>query len=203
MQQMKNLLIVLILILTSCKNSNQKKEIELENQTITDNDIYEIVNLILKEHDKAMEKDGYKISPYKYILDKDFEPLFNKTDSTYLFKKDTIFSMEDLNFIQKQIIERKNFKFISVHIKSKEIISGDTIKKIINEPFKYSGNNFYERYHKKYGKEMFYTIGLPIFSKDKKTVFIKFDSFGWGYSLIYKKVNNKWKYYCEISNWIA
>ena len=199
---MKKLIAFTFLILIGCKNFNPENKLEVNNQ-VTDEDIYEIVNFVLEEHDKAMEKDGFKINPYKYILDKDLYELFTKSDSINIFETDTIFSKEDKKYIQHQIDNRKDFRFKSNFIKTKKIISSDTIYKILHEPSKYPGNNFYERYHNKYCEGEYYSIGLPIFSKDKKTVFIKFDSFGSGYTLIYKKINNKWEYYCQFSNWIA
>lgn len=200
---MKNFTFILLLSLLSCKNSDSNRKLNTENIiSVTDNDIYEIVNFVLDEHDKAMKVDGFKINPYKYILDKDIEPLFNHGDSIVLVKTDTLFSKEDLLYIEKQINNRKNFRFKSNFIKSKKIISAEIVKSMLNEKGR-GGKSFYEIYERKFGKDMFYTIGLPVFSKNKKIVFIKFDSFGSGKTLIYKKVNNKWKYYCSISDWIA
>ncbi|MFC4739950.1 hypothetical protein ACFO3U_08080 [Flavobacterium ponti] len=198
---MKIIFAFIFLTLFSCKNFNQEDKL-LENIHVTDEEIYEVINLIIGEHDKAMEKDGFKINFYRYVLDRDSEPLFSKTDSLYIFKTDTIFSKNDARFIQQQIINRKEFKFKSNYIKSKKVISEEIIKNIINERYK-TGQTFYEIYEQKFGENLYYRIGLPVFSVDKKTVFIKFDSFGSGETLIYKKVKNKWRIYCKISNWIS
>jgi hypothetical protein len=198
---MKYLILILLTVFLSCNFSNDKKKNDKQNLSISESEIYEVVNSILDEQDEIMRKDGLEINPYKYVLDKDYEPLFSKNDSILIFKTDTLFSKKDVEFMQKQIVERKNFKFNSDSIKSKIVISADTIKKLLNR--RPPGNNFFEEYKLRFGKRMFYTIGLPIFSIDKKTVFIKIDSFGSGKTLIYKKVKNKWVYYCQSTNWIA
>lgn len=192
----------MLLSLSSCKNSDSNTKPNVSTTTITDSDIYEIVNLILDETDNASKIDGLKTNPYKYILDKDLEPLFNRVDSIALLKTDTLFSKEDLKFINKQINSRKDFKFKSDFIKSKKIIPAEVIQNIMKDCEK-NGGRFYDKFHEKFGDDLYYTIGLPVFSKDKKTVFIKFDSFGSGRTIVYKKIKNNWKYYCLVCAWQA
>ncbi len=200
---MKNFPLILLLGLLGCKNANSERKPNAANASlVTDNDIYEVVNYILDEHDKAMKVDGFKVSPYKYLLDKDCEPLFNHQDSIVLVKTDTLFSKEDRLFVEKQIKDRKNFRFKSDFIKSKQIIASAIVKEMIREKSE-TGKSFYEICERKFGEDRYYTIGLPVFFKNKKMVFIKIDSFGSGQAIILKKINNRWKYYCTTSNWIA
>ena len=124
---MKKLIAFTFLILIGCKNFNPENKLEVNNQ-VTDEDIYEIVNFVLEEHDKAMEKDGFKINPYKYILDKDLYELFTKSDSINIFETDTIFSKEDKKYIQHQIDNRKDFRFKSNFIKTVTSIGSTSSK---------------------------------------------------------------------------
>ena len=200
---MKKLILILFLILIACQKSNQVIEVKNTNETsVTDSDIYEIVNLVLYEYDEASKRDGFKENWYKYVLDRDLEPLFTHNDSIVLIETDTLFTKEDLKFIEKQIFERKDFKFQTKFLKSKKVIRAEIIRNMIDSCYKYN-YSFPKAYLKKFGNDRHYTIGLPVFSKDKKTVFLKIDSYGSGTTMIFKKVNNKWKYYCSTGSWIA
>ena len=118
---MKKLILILFLILIACQKSNQVIEVKNTNETsVTDSDIYEIVNLVLYEYDEASKRDGFKENWYKYVLDRDLEPLFTHNDSIVLIETDTLFTKEDLKFIEKQIFERKDFKFQTKFLKSKK-----------------------------------------------------------------------------------
>ncbi len=194
---MKYLTLSLILTLLSCTFSNEKKKNTSQHLSVTESEIYEVVNTVLADEDK-----NFKTSPFKYLLDKDYsEEFFSKRDSIIIFESDTIFSKKDKLFLQKQVIDYKDFRFSRDSIKSKIVISSDTIKKMLNG--RPPGNNFFTAYELRFGEEMFYTIGLPIFSIDKKTVVVKIEGFGSGKTLIYKKVKNKWVYYSCCLRWIS
>ncbi|MFT3796610.1 hypothetical protein [Flavobacterium sp.] len=203
---MKNFAIALLSlsIFIGCKNQ-QEKPIPIAAE-VTDKEIYEIVNLVIAEHEQAIKHDMREgvPSPYQYFLDRSLDPFFNKSDSLKLFSGDSIFSKHDLDFVGRQIQERKNFRYDKDEIKSKtlKVISIDTIRHLIEER-KRTGKGFYELYTKKLGKGWYYSIGIPLFSKDKKTVFINFDTFGAGSSVIYRKINNRWQFYCHVSSWAA
>jgi len=141
---MKIAIVYLFLILISCKNSNEKY-VAIESN-VTDSEIYEVVNLVLSNKEEAIKRDMIKgaESPFKYLLDKDSGKTFDKNDSIKIFTGDSIFSNKDLSFIQKQINSRKNFKFNkdSIQIKSLKIISGDTIRSLIENGLKNPTKNF-------------------------------------------------------------
>ncbi len=200
---MKNLLFLLVVVtFLSCNNSKNLEN--FHDNAVSENDIYEIVNLVLTESENAIKSHGLKESPYKYLIDKDLDSLFNNRDITEIKCIDSAFAKNDFEFIDKQIENRKDFRFKKslLKIKSLDIISADTIQKMILEGSKSQSESFYSLYFKKY-KKWYYTIGLPVFSKDKKTVFVKFNSFRSGQTLVYKKVNNKWKYFCSGGYWVA
>lgn len=197
---MKKLFLILLLIPVGCQNLDQVSKADKIN--VTDSDIYEIVNFVLYEYDKESKREGFKENFYKYVLDRDLEPLFTHGDSIALIKTDTLFTKEDKKYIEEQLIERKNFRFQSQFLKSKKVIRAEIIRNMIDSCYK-NGYNFHKAYLNKFGNDRHYTFGLPVFSKDKKTVFLKIDSLGYGTTMIFKKVNNKWKYYCSTGSWIA
>ena len=160
-------------------------------QKVTDSEIYEVVNLVIMVEKEDLNSTSGQTELYPYLLDRDeYGNVFNRIDSTRLVKSDTIFSKEDLKFIEYQIKDRKHFKFSQKYIRSKKIISADTIQAFRESSLK-KGDEFYLK------------IALPVFSVDKKTVFIKLERYGSGESMIYKKVNDKWKFYCFGSHWQA
>lgn len=177
------------------------KKAQPNSVAVSDSEIYEIVNLVLDEFDEAMRNDGFKVNPYKYLLDRDLEPPLSEDDSIVFTKTDTIFTKEDLIFISSQISDRKNFKFHADSIKSKQLLSSDLIKEMIENSYK-DRIDFKDTYLQKYGSGC-YQIGLPLFSKDKKMVVLRINQFGSGETRVYKKVNEKWKYYCSFGTWIA
>jgi len=196
---MKKTLILLLIVLSSCKKANNQIDTNLK---VTDNDIYQVVNFVISERDSFMKLDGIK-GQYKYILDRELEPLFNsEADRYYIKKLDTIFTKEDVKFMQEQILKRKNFKFNSKFVKSKKVFSADSIKNMINLAIELPDKNFYQIYENKFGKDRFYDISLPLFSKDKKTVLIKFEAMGIGDVSVYKKENGKWKSYEQLISWV-
>ncbi|RZL41996.1 MAG: hypothetical protein EOP00_24000 [Pedobacter sp.] len=194
--------LLIILILSGCEKHESKKF--ANKKEVTDSDIYEIVNLVVKDADNGLKKEGIKRELYKYLLDRDYYgEVFNRADSTVFTKSDTVFSKEDLKFIAQQIKKRKKFKFKQEYIREKVIISADTIQRMLEKKLTISNYDFYKAFEIRFGNTWYYTIGLPVFSLDKKTAFIKLDGFGSGHSMIYKKINGKWKLHCIISGWIA
>jgi hypothetical protein len=192
----------MMVFILGCEKQEPKK---LVNQIdVTDSEIYEFVKVVIRDADQALKRDGIKKELFPYVLDRDYYgQVFNKIDSLTITKSDTIFSKEDLNFIARQIKAREKFKLDQKFITQKRILSTDTIKKMIEKKMNIKNYNFYEAFEKRFGDGWYYTIGLPVFSLDKKTAFIKLDGFGSGSSMIYKKINNKWRLHFIISTWIA
>ena len=194
------LIFIVISLFTNCTKHEQRNE---TINKVTDAEIYEIVNAILEDESKSLKKDGINYDLYKYLLDQDFSSeIFSKHDSLAFIKTDTVFSKGDLEFINMQINERKKFKFQQEFIKSKVLISSDTIIQLIDQAYNDRSNDFYDLFITKFGNHRYYTIGVPLFSLDKKTAFIKIDSYpGSGHTMIYKKINGKWKFYCFGVAW--
>ena len=169
-----------------CTNHEKDK-----TSVVTDEDIYMVVNMVLKDLEVSAKLDGIEDS---YLQDELTIPSF--IADTVSFKLNKYFSKaEDLDFIQLQFEARKNFVLLQDSIKTKKIIS----KKIIDSFYDEKNdsisrkNQILNNYTKKYGNNFYDRLSLPIFSKDKNTVLIDVSYFlGGGKTMIYKKHNGKW-----------
>ena len=174
------------LLFVSCTNHKENN-----SPQVTDEEIYMIVNMVLKDLEVSEKLDGTKD---EYIQDELTIPSF--IADTVSFKLNKYFSKaEDLDFLLLQFEDRKSFALLQDSIKSKKIIS----KKIIDSFYDEKNdsisrkNQILNNYIKKYGNNFYYRLSLPIFSKDKNTVLIDVSYFlGGGKTMIYKKHNGKW-----------
>mgnify|MGYP003584298981 CR=1 FL=1 len=167
--------------------TNHRKNDSLK---VTDDEIYVFVKMVLKDLEKTQKLEGTQ----DYYLQDELEtPSFVYDNPN--FKLDKYFQKNDLDFIQKQIGERKDFLLIQDSIKSKRIISKKIIDSFNNDRKDNIDrkSHFLKNYIKKYGNNFYDKLSLPIFSKDKKTVLIDISSFSGGRTIIYRKENNKWK----------
>jgi hypothetical protein len=202
-KNMKILRVLLVIMIFSCCEKHETEKLVDANE-VMDSEIYEIVNVVIKDADQGLKKDGIKKELFKYLLYRDYYgEVFNKIDSATITQSDTVFSKQDLKFIAQQIKARKKFKFEQKFISNKKIISADTIQRMLEKKLTIPNYNFYKAFETRFGDSWYYTIGLPVLSLDKKTAFIKLDGFGSGHSMIYKKINNKWQLHFIISTWIA
>jgi hypothetical protein len=186
--------LIFLLLFFSCNNSKEKTL--TSTKSISEKDIYLILQMVLKDMkpNEILEGTDY------YILNELQKPSFVE-DHIFLSKKiDSIFSKEDLRFINEQIAERKTFIVSEDSIKPKKIISKnliDSIKKIA--PRK---NEFIEKYRAKFGLNFYTIFSLPVFSKDKQTVLIDIYDISGGKTIVYKNLNNKWNQKV-ICNWVS
>jgi hypothetical protein len=178
-------LFAIIGIFASC---NSKSEVK-ETPFVTEKEIYEIVNDICKNLDETSMKDeGQK---YFYLIDND--SIYQDKTKNLVTSLNRYFSSEDMRFINQQIQLRKNFKYKKEFLNSKQVLSSKTIEQLISKKDNNNRNSFYELYEEKFGKKTFCSISVPLFSLDKKTVFVKVNRLHGGFSLIYQKVNDKWQ----------
>lgn len=175
----------LTMFLIGCTNHRK-----IDSLKVTDDEIYVFVKMVLKDLEKTQKLES---TQYYYLQDQLATPSFVYDNPN--FKLDKYFQKDDLDFIQKQIGERKNFLLIQDSIKLKRIISKKTIDSFNNNRKENIDrkSHFLESYKKIYGNNFYNKLSLPIFSKDKETVLIDISSFFEGKTIIYRKENNKWK----------
>lgn len=202
---MKYIIVILLtLAFLSCKQNQQKVSVQIDTiklvpNPIDDSTIYEFINFAANDkNEKHFVLRGDK------VLDKPF-----LDEDGYLIdslKKDTIFSKDDIKFLEVQMQSVKNFTINPKLFNGKEIISSDTIKRYATD--KERRWTFWEDYRKKYGEAGYCNISLPLFSKDRQKVIISTwyscgGTCGQGGIFIYQKAKGKWKQIKELSWWIS
>lgn len=173
-------------------------------EKITEKDIYEVVNFVIKNRKERLHEKGFKI---KFLMrsksDSAVYHYLNKTEESFYSIEENpneFFTNNDIEFINKQIGDNYNFNLQQKFINQLKIISIDEYKKLG------TGKEFWENYDAKYGKKSFVEMMVPLFSLDKKTVIIEYSNItgsrgGFGEIVILKKENNTWKYFKNLSAW--
>lgn len=166
-----------------CTNHEKDK-----TSVVTGEEIYMVVNMVIKDLEAYAKIDGTEDD---YLQDELTIPSFI-TDTIELNK---YFLKSDLDFIELQYKERKNFILLQDSIKSQKIIS----KKIIDSFYDIKSDGLrrqdeiIQNYKQILGNTDVTILSLPIFSQDKKRVLIDVSYFfGGGKTMIYRKHNGKW-----------
>ncbi|MCL9810101.1 hypothetical protein [Flavobacterium luminosum] len=161
--------LLLTVFLISCTNHRKNDSLK-----VTDDEIYMFIKMVLKDLEKTQKLEG---TQDYYLQDQLVTPSFVYDNPS--FKLDKYFQKGDLDFIQKQIGERKDFLLIQDSIKSKRIISKKTIDSFNNNRKDNIDrkSHFLESYKKEYGNNFYDKLSLPIFSKDKKQFSLIFQVF--------------------------
>ena len=110
-------ILVSIIFFISCSNPTKKEAIESES--VTDQDIYSIIKMVLNDSKPTEILDG---TQDYYILDELQPP-----EHFNIANKNNHFTEEDLKFIQKQLDERKNMKLTQDSIYPKQLLSSEII----------------------------------------------------------------------------
>lgn len=200
---MKKIILVILLIssLTSCKkeysHKNKQTEHELPKQLVDDKTIYEFLNYNFTTKDSAfIHCDN--------IMSYELFPYLSQEDSLTILKLDTIFTKADSDFIFKQVKYSNCFKLKENKLTNKKIIELDTTKVFSNNTE--VRGNYWGKILKQNGPIC--SIRMPLFSVDKKTVFIK-TSYncgmlcGEGGTYIYRKVGKKWIRLKTLNAWVS
>lgn len=189
-------ILAIIIFFISCSNPTKKEAIESES--VTGQDIYMFIKMVLNDS-KALEiLEG---TQDWYILDELKIPHYFDSTNHSTFKLSNYFTNEDLKFIKKQIDERKEMKLVQDSIYPKQLLSSeiiDSLTNIVNREGSDRLNNFIKKYTQKFGNQSYEMFSLPVFSKDKKTVYIERSELNSGRAIIYKKENGKWKEFSGI-----
>ena len=204
MKQNLYILTIICFLIISCKKNEtveksktDEKKVSIKKKLVSEKEIYEVINVVLG----SLNYD--ELSNSNYVTE-DVLMKYNFRENDY--KLDTIFTQKDIQFIRKQFNEVENFRLNQNLLTNKVTIPRDTLAKFQNS--KRGKPNFWINYTKKYGNKGFYTIGLPLFSLDRKTVII-ISGFhcgglcGVGTTEIYKKVNGKWISISTLESWVS
>ncbi len=199
---MKKILLILIpFLIFSCKKNENTESVRIKNELVSDKEIYEVIISVIGPPIKdSLMSTNYITEDIsmKFIEE---EPDFLKDGSL-----DTLFTPKDIEFIKKQIKTINNFKLKQELLEGKIVIPSDTLAKF--HTIKNGERTFWDNYRRKYGYKCFYTIGLPLFSLDRKTV-ITISGFtcgglnGGGATEVYRKVNGKWILIATLRSWVS
>ncbi len=194
---MKRIISILFitLLIYSCesKSKETKKALSKEKkiELVEQEKIYEVINFVLDSIIKnGYEKTRYVAGETMFIMNQD------STDYFEISKMDSLFSNKDVKFILEQQKNIMDFELDNYFLKDKIVIPRDTLLKFSEK--QKGASQFWEKFWKKYGYKGFYSISKPLFSIDNKTVIITFgincgSLCGEWKTVIYKKVNEKWK----------
>jgi len=189
----RHYIIIILLAVISCKNR--------PNTNITGYETMVSDSLICATLDYFVNDTSiHEFQECSRFVDRDGRKVLFKEDSIAIIKLDSIFTKEDLDFIFKQNLNSNSYKHDQC-LKGKTLIPGDTLSK-------FDLFEFWNEFNMRYGKGGFCSISMPIFSKNKDIVIIRYSySKGRlnasGGTFIYKKSGNRWvKQYC-LDYWIS
>jgi hypothetical protein len=179
--------------LIGCKSSNDgiyTNYISLVPDTI----VCEVVNSLIDSINRSyFEMD-------KRVLDKVSNKILGKEDSIWLNNLDTLLTAKDVEFL---FVQDSNAKYFDLNkcIPAQSLISTDSLSKL-------EQNNFWEKFHRIYGRGGFISISLPLFSIKGDIFIVQYSHTfgplgGSGGTYVYKKYGSKWKQILIIDHWIS
>lgn len=199
---MKYILLILALIAFSCnqpENKNTKPLTIQPKEVLVPDTVYtELVTHLLAQ-------DSNLVSECNLITT--FEPLFNMGEHgmVKVEELDSLFTPDDLPFIQSQFERMEEFQMPNEAVKGKVLIS---TKAFLAYRSQNPSGSFQQYLDKVYDSGEYCIVAKPVFSLDKKTAIVHTGYVcggmcGSGSTAIYRKVNNKWKKVKDISTWIS
>lgn len=207
---MKHIIFLFLLIVVSCKKSENRKEKMIPKDGTLDLK-YEVLNQLISEtesEEKFTDSYVYNIS----LMPISLEIPINTSELPppppgfgIRLNYDSIFISKDSAYYRNEMQIFKNFKF------DKNKISKNLQFTTDEELFKLNQNrksDFWTEFHKKYGIKCMQSFSVPFFNKDKTKCVVQ-HSFscgylnGRGYTAIYKKVDGKWIEVRTFDHWIS
>ncbi|RXR30688.1 hypothetical protein EQG68_11580 [Flavobacterium piscinae] len=169
---------------------NPIKKHDTNEEIVTEGDICMIIKTVLDGSTTINNLDG---NQDWYVLDELLPP-----EHFEISNKNNYFTDIEFKVIQKQLDERKKMKLIQDSIYPKQLLSSkviDSIITIVDEEGSDRKNNFIKKYTQKFGDKNYIIYSLPLFSRDKKTVYIEQSDIFGGKAIYCRKENGKWKFY--------
>ena len=176
--------ISVLLFLCSCKTKDDFVAIDAK---------YEFLNYLFKSDSPI------NVTDRKFIADRDTTTV--KSDYTIardLIKSlpEGIFTIDDLDFLEKQLKEEARFSVDPSLIKGRVIVKPNQFKRETPEMFWVKILDKYKTYE-------FSSVSMPIFSKDLETVFIEISNYRFAkgkqiLGAVYKKKEGKWAFYDQV-----
>lgn len=165
-----------------------------QNKNISDEEIYDVINFILKKGTVKYHKELKILTEDPNIKTDEF---FDKK----LLKN--YFDEKNADYILEQFFAAKDFRLSYKYIIDRQIIH---IDKMLS--YKSLKGGIWSFLAEQYKEEGFMFVGKPLFTLDKKSVIITYGYYcgglcGRGSRVILKKRNNNWIIEKEISGFVS
>lgn len=213
---MKNYVLLILILLVSCKKNSPKPEITIKDETISLK--YEVLNQLIADELKddslmGINKDFannyvYNISTKKIYLDnknKNSDEPPPPPNFGISLEYDSIFLQRDSVYYFHQYKALSNFRFNKNKINKKlQYTSDEELYKIRQ----IKSSDFWNEFHKRYADKCIRTFSVPFFNKDKTFCIVQYSMscgplYGGGNTAIYRKLNGKWIRIKSVDNWVS
>lgn len=197
---MKHIIFLLLLLLFSCKKSeNRKEEIIPKDETL---DLkYEVLNQLIDRIEPSSDNYVFVTTLKRVYLNKSdkFRP------QGIIVKFDSIFLLKDSAYYKNQEKAVYNFRFAKKRINKNLEYTTDEELYQLNEN---KESDYWTEFDKKYGNKCIQRFSVPFFNKDKTMCVVQNSTScgylnGRGYTAIYKKVDGKWIEVKSFDHWIS
>ncbi|GAB0155652.1 hypothetical protein CHRYSEOSP005_09130 [Chryseobacterium sp. Alg-005] len=208
---MKHIIFLFLLIVVSCKKSENRKEKVIPKDETLDLK-YEILNQLINEIEAEENFSN------RYVYNISLKTIYLKVKARnndqpppppgfgISLEYDSIFMEKDSAYYQNEIKILDHFKFDRNRIKTKLQYTNDEELNRIRERSRH--RDFWTDFNEKYEDKCIRTLSIPFFNKDKSACVIESSTScgplnGSGYTAIYRKINGKWVGTRFYSSWIS
>ena len=202
-------ILILNLILISCRQNNKSESIagELTQIEITDEFKLEFLTQILSDSSKSRllydKRELISNLPAMVPPQLPIDPNnSSRTISHFEFISDTL-KINDIDFVRKQFIENKDFDISTIEKNGFKVIDVEKYRE--NEIQWDSINKIADKYYEENKMIDFYSflhITKPIFNKELNLAYVRFRHGSGGMTRIYEKQNGIWEMKYEFDEWI-
>ncbi|MBO6201121.1 MAG: hypothetical protein J6N74_05835 [Chryseobacterium sp.] len=213
---MKNYVLLILLLLVSCKKNSPKPEATIKDETIGLK--YEVLNQLISDElkdDSLMGINKDFTNNYVYNISAKNIYLENKNKNSdepppppnfgISLEYDSIFLQKDSAYYLQQDKALSNFTFNKNRIKKKLQYTNDEELYKIHQ---IKTGDFWNEFHKRYNDKCIRTFSVPFFNENKTFCIVQYSMscgplYGGGNTAIYKKTNRKWTRIKSFDNWVS
>lgn len=203
---LKDLFIILLILvsLSTCSIANSNKEKSKENNRKSNNYMPIVSDTLVSRTLNYFIKTKLKDTIGGKYLNKTIFPVLSKEDSLNILRLTSIFTKADMDYIFKQNTNSRFFE-INKFVENLQLVSADTLRAFRNTK---DIDDFWSKFHEKYGDGGFVEISVPIFSLNRELIIIRYSYScgglcGSGFTTIFKKNGDEWDELRVLDAWIS
>ena len=208
------ILLFLTVLLFSCKKKDENLGLK-----------YEVLNQLIAE-DIAENKASEYTEKYLYKISKPIDLKFSEklpekenkiieppppsSNGTIYLPDDGTFTKDDLSYIKIQLKTNSNFVLDTSKITSKvEFIDPEKFQRFQKSQENYvSAEDYWEKFRAKFGDKCLRNYSIPYFDNEKNICIVISSIscgplWGGGETLVYKKIDGKWKAIETLCRWVS